>query len=79
MPPRKKTYIIFRISVVGDDGDDGVVDEEPEGQHAAEAAERSLVHGHVLGGGDLLEVDVDAPHGRVVDHDADQKYDGHGA
>jgi hypothetical protein len=76
---RKETYIVLRISVVRDDGDDGVVDEEAEGQHATEAAECSLVHGHVLGRADLLEVDVDAPHGRVVSYNADQKHDGHSA
>ena len=76
---RKETYIVLRISVVRDDGDDGVVDEEAEGQHATEAAEGSLVHGHVLGRADLLEVDVDAPHGRVVSHNADQKHNGHSA
>jgi hypothetical protein len=65
------SYIVFRVFVVGDDGDDGVVDEEAEGQHAAQAAEGRLVHRNVFRGGDVVKVHVDAPDGRVVTDDAD--------
>ena len=72
-------YIIFRVSVVRDDGDDCVVNEESKCKHAAQAAEGALEHGHVLGRRDVIEVDVDAPYGRVVDHHADQEDHGHSA
>ena len=76
---RSGTHVVFRVSVVGHDGDDGVVDEEAEGQHPAEAAEGRPVHRDVLGWRDVVEVDVDAPLRRVVADDADQEDDCDGA
>ena len=55
------------------------MDEEPESQHAAQAAEGRPVHRDVLGRRDVVEVDVDAPNRRVVADDADQEDDSNGA
>ncbi len=65
------THVVFRISVVGHDGDDGVVYEESEREHPTQAAEGALVHGDVLGRGGVVQVNVDSPDGRVVDDDPD--------
>ena len=73
------THVVFRISVVGHDGDDGVVDEESEREHSTQAAKGALVHGHVLGRGDVVQVDVDAPDRRVIDDNPDQEDNSHGA
>jgi len=45
--------------------------EEAKGEHATQAAKGALVHGHVLGRGDVVQVDVDAPDGSVIDDDPD--------
>lgn len=52
--------------------------EEAKGEHATQAAKGALVHGHVLGRGDVVQIDVDAPNGGVIDDDPDQEDDSHG-
>ena len=73
------THIIFRVSIVRNDRDDGVMDEEAESQHAAEAAECRFVHGNVFWRCDVIKIDVDAPRWSVITDDTDKKDDSDGA
>ena len=45
-------YVILLVFVVGHDGDDGVVDEEPQGQDSCQAREGRPAKGSVKGGGE---------------------------
>ena len=55
------THIVFLVPVVPAECDDGIVNEEAEGQHPAETGERRHEQGDELGRRRVAEVGVDPP------------------
>ena len=73
VPDAQVPDVILLAPVVPHDGDDGVVNEQPQGQGAGQAVERVLEQGRVMDGGGVPDVDVGAPAAPQSDGQAHQE------